>query len=222
MAVKLMFVDDVDYSVDHMRVTHMQVDAVYRSGAKASTNHQFKTLCTDEPEPEATTEIIETTTTTVIEDPLAMCDTSQKLELEDFMVDMKVKSYGQEPEATEGLALVSWTHSMACISTYSIHLCLAGEESCWKGSLEGSQLDATLKQDLGALVLPNRLQQCSSYTLTILPSDKVTKKTFYILSTSIHIPTTQLRIGEQESPLAEGFSQEFTYIPGLSPPQVGC
>ena len=92
------------------------------------------------------------------------------------MVNMKVKSYGQEPEETEGLVLVSWTHSMACISTYGIHLCLTGEESCWEGSLEGSQLGETLKLDLGALLLPNRLHQCSSYTLTILPSDKVRKK----------------------------------------------
>ena len=170
-----------------MSVTYMQVDAVYRSGAKASTNHQFKTLCTeDEPEPDATTEIIETTTTTVIEDPLAMCDASQKLELKDFVVDMKVKSYGQEPEETEGLALVSWTHSMDCISTYGLHLCQTGEESCWEGSLEAGPLGATLKQDLSALLLPNRLQQCSDYTLTILPSDKVTNK---ILALFQHIST---------------------------------
>ena len=159
-------------------ITNMQVDAVYRSGAKASTNHQFQTLCTDEPEPEATTEIVETTTTTVIEDPLAMCDTSQKLELEDFVVDMTVKSYGQEPEETEGLTLVSWTHSMDCISTYGLHLCQTGEARCWEGSLDTASLGATLKQDLGALI-PNKLQQCSHYKLTILPSDKVAEKTLF-------------------------------------------
>ena len=144
------------------------MDTVYRSGAKASTNHQFQTLCSDETEPDATTEglIIEE------EDPLALCDTSQKLELEDFLVDMKVKRYGQEPGETEGLASVSWTHSLACVSTYGIHLC--DEEICWKGIVEASSLGATLKQDLGALVLPDKLQQCSRYTLTILPTDKVT------------------------------------------------
>ena len=199
-----------------MGVTDMQVDAVYRSGAKASTNHQFQTLCTDESEPE----IVETTTTTVFEDPLAMCDTSQKLELKDFVVDMKVKSYGQEPEETEGLALVSWTHSMDCISTYGLHMCQTGETSCWEGSLDTSSLGATLKQDLGALILPNKLQQCSHYKLTILPSDKVAHQTlFEHLS---RFPTTQLQIGEEESALSAGFSQEFNYIPGLSPPQVSC
>ena len=157
----------------------LQVEAVYRSGAKASTNHQFKTLCTDEPEPDATTEMVETTTITVAEDPLDMCDTSQKLELEDFVVDMKVKSYGQEPDQTDGLALVSWTHSLDCISTYGLHLCQTGEDSCWEGSLETGSLGATLKQDLGALILPNKLQQCSHYKLTILPSDKVVHKTLY-------------------------------------------
>ena len=160
-------------------VTNMQVDAVYRSGAKASSNHQFQTLCTDEPERDATTEMVETTTSTVIEDPLAMCDTSQKLELEDFVVEMKVKSYGQDPEETEGLALVSWTHSMDCISTYGLHLCQTEEESCWEGSLGTTSLGATLKQDLGALILPNKLQQCSHYKLTILPSDKVAHQTLF-------------------------------------------
>ena len=200
-----------------MGVTDMQVDAVYRSGARVSTNHQFQTLCTDEPEPP---------TTTVFEDPLAMCDTSQKLELKDFVVDMKVKSYGQEPEETEGLALVSWTHSMDCISTYGLHMCQTGETSCWEGSLDTSSLGATLKQDLGALILPNKLQQCSHYKLTILPSDKVAHQTLFEhlsrFPMVLRFPTTQLQIGVEESALSAGFSQEFNYIPGLSPPQVSC
>ena len=197
-------------------LNHIQVDTVYRSGAKASTNHQFQALCSDEMEPDATTEglIIEEGTT---EDPLALCDTSQKLELEDFLVDMKVKRYGQEPGETEGLASVSWTHSLACVSTYGIHLC--DEEICWKGIVEARSLGATLEQDLGALVLPDKLQQCSRYTLTILPTDKVTNRTmssFDSVSMFIFQPLRE----EQESPLSAGFSQEFTFIPGLSPPQV--
>ena len=170
------------------------MDAVYRSGAKSSTNHQFQTLCSDEPEPDTSTEIVETTTTSVMEDPLATCDVSRKLELEDFVVDMKVKSYGQTPEETDGLTLVSWTHSMACISTYGLHLCQTGEESCWEGSLESGSLGATMKQDLAPLILPDKLQQCSHYKLTILPSDKVAQKISTLINIS-HQPASDRREG---------------------------
>ena len=152
---------------------NLQVDAVYRSGAKASTNHQFKTLCTEEQDVTTTESLIIEPTTTE-EGPLAGCDTSQKLELEDFTLDMKVKTFGQEPGETQGLALASWTHSMECISTYGLLLCSPEMSDCYEGSLKAGPLGATVKKDLGALIAPDKLQQCASYTLTVLPSDKVT------------------------------------------------
>ena len=154
---------------------NLQVDAVYRSGAKASTHHQFKTLCTEEQDVTTTESLIIEPTTTE-ENPLAGCDTSQKLELENFTLDMKVKTFGQEPGETQGLALASWTHSMDCISTYGLLLCSPEMRDCFEGSLKAGLLGATVKQDLGALIAPDKLQQCASYTLTVLPSDKVSLK----------------------------------------------
>ena len=152
---------------------NLQVDAVYRSGAKASIHHQFKTLCTEEQDVTTTESLIIEPTTTE-ENPLVGCDTSQKLELENFTLDMKVKTFGQEPGETQGLALASWTHSMECISTYGLLLCSPEMRDCFKGSLKAGPLGSTIKQDLGALITPDKLQQCANYTLTVLPSDKVT------------------------------------------------
>merc|ERR1719357_1116824 len=46
---------------------------------------------------------------------------------------------------------------------------------CFEGSLKAGPLGATVEQDLGALIAPDKLQQCASYTLTVLPSDKLQK-----------------------------------------------
>jgi hypothetical protein len=129
------------------------------------------------------------------------CDTSQSLLLPDFTLD---------PDS----GLVSWIHSLPCIASYGLQLCLAGQ--CpGQGVLQPGEVGDRLEQDLHLVPGVGRLRACAGYTLTVLPSARVGAACL------VHGPLQLLGLEPRSAPLARGFSHPFHYTPGgRGPPQV--